>query len=179
MATDDTVLQDMVAKHQIHEALMRYCRGVDRSDPELIASAIHPDAQVDTGAGEVLGSDAPRRFGTSGESRGISSQVHFIGNELVEVDGDVAFSEAYLLSYMTFTRDGATLTRVRGGRYLDRWERRDGAWKVARRVVADDWSRIDPVTGDGTGPGGAAVAGKYAGRQSRQDLWYLLRAGKL
>jgi hypothetical protein len=32
-----------------------------------------------------------------------------------------------------------------GARYVDRYERRDGQWKIARRTVVHDWTRVDPV----------------------------------
>jgi hypothetical protein len=35
---------------------------------------------------------------------------------------------------------------VLGGRYVDRFERRDGEWRIAARITVHDWSRIDPVT---------------------------------
>ena len=28
-----------------------------------------------------------------------------------------------------------------GGRYIDRWEKRAGVWKIARRVGVHDWER--------------------------------------
>jgi len=34
---------------------------------------------------------------------------------------------------------------VIGLRYCDRLERRDGEWRIANRVCAMDWSRIDAV----------------------------------
>ena len=32
-----------------------------------------------------------------------------------------------------------------GGRYLDRLERRDGAWRISERVVVHDWSLCEVV----------------------------------
>jgi len=42
-------------------------------------------------------------------------------------------------------RDGRRYTRTRAGRYIDRFERRDGTWRIAARSVADDWHRVDEV----------------------------------
>ena len=39
------------------------------------------------------------------------------------------------------------------GRYVDRYERRDGAWKFAFRSELVDWVRLDPATGEGMMPG--------------------------
>ena len=49
------------------------------------------------------------------------------------------------MSNTPMERDGEEYTRYRAGRYLDRWERRNGQWKIAYRVIADDWDRLDKV----------------------------------
>ena len=41
--------------------------------------------------------------------------------------------------------DGKTYTRTRAGRYLDHFRKRNGEWRVSRRQVIDDWSRLDQV----------------------------------
>lgn len=45
------------------------------------------------------------------------------------------------------------------GRYLDRYERRDGEWRIAERHIAIDWQRTDPV-----GAPLQAVTPAYEGR---------------
>jgi hypothetical protein len=32
------------------------------------------------------------------------------------------------------------------GRYVDRFERREGVWKIAERLVVRDWDLAEPVT---------------------------------
>ena len=54
----DAMLQELHDKQAIHDAVMRYCRGVDRLDPVLLASAYHPDAYDDHGSwyqGDIAG----------------------------------------------------------------------------------------------------------------------------
>ena len=41
-----------------------------------------------------------------------------------------------------------------GGRYIDRWEKRLGNWKIARRIGVHDWERWTT----------ANIPGAYAGR---------------
>ena len=43
----DPAVQAMLDKEAIREATMRFCRGVDRLDPDLVNSAFHPDARDD------------------------------------------------------------------------------------------------------------------------------------
>jgi SnoaL-like domain len=58
---------------------------------------------------------------------------------------------------------------VIGGRYLDRYERRGGSWKFARRALALDWCRIDPVD---PAADREFAAGAPAGRPDGQDPSY-------
>ncbi len=143
MGNLETRLRELLDKQEIHEALMRYCRGVDRLDGELIASAFHPDAIDDHGAYYALGADVAEVI--IGASTGDKTAVHFIGNELVELEDDVAFSETYFMAFLTVERNGRDYTRTRSGRYVDRFERRNGQWKIAYRYVANDWNAIDEV----------------------------------
>src|SRR5262249_20133391 len=57
----------------------------------------------------------------------------------------VAVAEFYFLSFGEVDREGQTFLITRAGRYVDRWERRDGDWKIAYRVVVGEWDRVDPV----------------------------------
>jgi hypothetical protein len=41
----------LLDRAQIHDALMRYSRGVDRGDGELVVACFHPDATLDYGRG--------------------------------------------------------------------------------------------------------------------------------
>lgn len=40
-------LQELLDRQAIYDVMMRYCRGVDRFDADLITSAYHPDARDD------------------------------------------------------------------------------------------------------------------------------------
>src|SRR5687768_7203639 len=46
----DALLRDHRARTEIHDTLMRYCRGVDRLDRDLILSAYHPGARDNHGS---------------------------------------------------------------------------------------------------------------------------------
>jgi 3-phenylpropionate/cinnamic acid dioxygenase small subunit len=131
-------------EHEIRNVLYRYCRGVDRRDFDLVRSCYHPDATDDHGS-FVGGVDDFIAFITKGLQR-YEQTMHVIANVLIDVQGDVAHSEAYTLA---FHRVRETTTKpVRdytvGLRYVDRFERRGGAWAIADRVCAFSFQRIDP-----------------------------------
>ena len=52
---------------------------------------------------------------------------------LYEIDGDVAHAETYWF-YGAKNRDGSNW--LAGGRYLDRLERRDGAWRIVHEHLS-------------------------------------------
>ena len=140
-------LKALIAKDEIRDALMRYARGVDRGEPDLISSAFWPDAVDDHGGVTLVGTEAGPRFtGSRKLSASGAAGQHFMGNITIELEGDKAYTESYFVSYLVVDRDGAEYTRFRGARYIDRFERRNGTWKIAYRVVVDDWDRLDKVT---------------------------------
>lgn len=147
-------LQRLLDKDAIRDVLMRYCRGADRNDCELMFTAFHPGATISIN-GETHAADTLVKTVCAARRRG---GQHIAGNVLIEVDGEVAYSECYWVSFATVERDGADYTRIRGARSVDRFERRDGEWRIARRQVLDEWSRMDRVVE--TIPGTGVVCGR-------------------
>jgi hypothetical protein len=157
-------LREVADRQEIHQTLMRYCRGVDRADEDLINSAFHP------GAVDDHGTPRPATELAHGVAHGSQPQLmHFTGNVLIDLDGDTAFVESYFMSFSPQEEDGVTSTRTRAGRYVDRFERRDGAWKIAHRLVVDEWARLDELT---KSPAGIGV---HTGVRGPGDVVYHLR----
>ena len=133
----------MLADRQaIHDCLMRYSRGVDRLDRELILSCYHPDAVDDHGvfigdrdefAGWVIAMHTATHV----------LHQHAIFNVFVDLDGDAAHTESYYM-FVGLNRKGAPLA-MSGGRYLDRFEKRDGRWAIAARVCIRDWAPLTEI----------------------------------
>jgi ketosteroid isomerase-like protein len=170
--TEARLLQ-LLDERDIHDVLMRYCRGVDRCDEQLIASCYHPDAVDDHGTWIVAGRDVARTI--IGLVRpGPAVPMHFVGNVRIEVEGDEAFTESYLLAFRTEERDGRARTRTRALRFVDRFTRRDGEWRISERVVTDDWNRVDEVVE------AMADAPKFRrGRKDQDDPVYAIRRGRV
>ena len=137
-------LRDLLAEREIQSVLLRYCRGVDRCDTGLIADCFHEDARDDHGNWLASGCNVAEHI-VALVKPGSARAMHFMGNVLIEVEGDVAFAESYLLAFRSFDRDGKSYTRTRAVRFVDRFEQRSGVWRISERVVVDDWNRVDEV----------------------------------
>lgn len=168
----EAAIDALIAKQEIRDALMRYSRGIDLLDPELVKSAYHADAYDDHGTFKGNAHEFAEHVMT-GLSRMECTQ-HFLGNSLIEIEGNRAYSETYHVAYHRMPADGDGPARdfTWGGRYVDVFEKRgDGPWLILRRTVVHSWSRIDPV-----GEGAAmAEAFTQVARGDRGDLVYRLR----
>lgn len=138
----DRELQEMLDRHKIYQVLTRYCRGVDRGDAALIKSVYHDDAIDDHGMFKGLGKDFADWIVDF--LKDIHQCQHLIGNFTCEFDGDTAFTETYCLS-ISDTGQGQQVTAY--NRYIDRFEKRQGEWKIADRRVVLDITRNDPASG--------------------------------
>ena len=122
---------------------MRYGRGVDRADEELLKSCYHADAIEEHGSAYV-GPAMAYIEGAVGRIRQMGIMAHYICNIHISLDGDLAYAEAYVLTFARFNKDGESIDTFTGGRICDRFERRDGEWKIAHRKLAFDWNRDVP-----------------------------------
>lgn len=74
-----------------------------------------------------------------------TTSMHNICNVLIEVGGDIARCESYVTVIVRIPQDGRAVDWTHAGRYVDRFERRDGEWRIAYRTVVYDLERFDEV----------------------------------
>ena len=142
MPTTEEMISELWDREQIRQCLNRYARGVDRFDRELILSAFHSDA-IDE-HGKFVGT--PEEFvswALDMHERAQLSHQHCLLNHSCEIHGDIAHAETYFM-FVAMNRRGKPLT-IGGGRYIDRLEKRDGAWRIAARVTLRDWSNLEQI----------------------------------
>ena len=136
----DRAVQELLDKLAIREVVMRYCRGVDRLDSEMVASVYHTDARDQRPGSDVTGGNIGADLVAS-MMESMESTNHQIGTQLIEVNGDTAASESYSTGSHVM-KDGRRLhTQVR---YLDKFERRNGEWRISHRLVINDVMEILP-----------------------------------
>ena len=155
--------EELVARSEVEAVLRRYCTGVDRKDWALMRSAYHDDAIDDHGLyrGDVDG----LMEWLQGRHENIEQSMHFLGNSTIEVEGDHATGETYCILNQ---RAGDTRITV-GCRYLDRFERRDGTWRISSHVVAYEWWREESAAHERMLPPECTTS-----KRSRADALYQL-----
>jgi len=143
-------LQELLDRQSILACLDRYARGLDRKDLALLRSAYHDDAIDHHGAlGDYTPETLIRDWLTRDADRRFSQ--HLLVNSSIDIDGDTAHGETYYQLVVGFDPAAASLAQqprltLSGGRYIDRFERRAGEWRIARRVVISEYkTALDPI----------------------------------
>lgn len=157
-------IRDLLDEREIRRALSRYWRGVDRLDLDLMTSAFHSDA-VDHHAGN----DRPaHEFARAALDRmpevAPGGTQHRVANISIELAGDTAWSEAY---FHAVHNAGDRLNEL-FGRYVDRFERRNGDWKIAERWSVVDFSQSAPRNALSS----EKNPNTHRGRRDKTDLSY-------
>src|SRR6218665_398683 len=147
MPVSERALEELLIKQEIRDNMMRYARGVNRLDGELVKACFHPDAIEQHGPyfGEtsIWAEGLPEALRTA-----FQFTFHLLGNSYIEIEGNRAAHETYFIGYHRFHADPDGLEKdvIFGGRYLGINESRDGGpWLIAERSAVHDWHRIDAV----------------------------------
>jgi hypothetical protein len=179
-------LEELSARAEIHDVLLRYCRGLDRVDMNMVRGAFHEDAWIQFPESLHVGSvDGFVSFLTEEMPRFVRT-MHFLGNSLIDFDGP---SVAHVETYLQADHQGSERHHWKGetvklwARYLDRFEQRDGKWLIARRKLLVDWMYRYPADGwfddhpdasagrrDGTDPSLDPVGG-FTGKPLTKEEW--------
>jgi hypothetical protein len=141
-------IQRLIDETAIKNVHLRYCRGVDRLDWDIVRSCYHPDGTDDHGSAFNGGIDAFIDWVAAALPRYEMTQ-HFTGNQLVEVDGDTAWAEHYAIVFhrKAKTDDAPAADLIVNVRYVDRMDRREGEWRISQRVVISDFDKLDTIEG--------------------------------
>jgi SnoaL-like domain len=166
-------LDQLTARAAITQRLHLYCRGVDRRDPDLLTSSFWSDSKMEFGMFSGGGQEFAQSLCGWFEAGGVGLTSHMLGNVVIAVEGGIAFSECYLHAVHRLRRaDGGEFDSAVGGRYQDRFERRDGVWRIAFRRLVFDWFREYPDTGDWTtGTMGVTAANAVLGAAGADKPW--------
>jgi len=139
----DPQLQELLDKKAIEEVLVRYCRTQDWLDEEGQATVFWDDADIDYGFFKGSGADFVKAV--MEVERGSLRRWHLGTNIQIRLTGpDTALAESYGIAVGTGETDGVLQDNMYGGRYLDEFEKRNGAWRISKRTYILDWSTSFP-----------------------------------
>jgi hypothetical protein len=171
---DDAMSDDALSPHDqllahaaIRRKLLDYCRGIDRGDSELVASVYWADGTDDHGSFNGLGHDFAR-YAVERLNAHALATMHNIGDSIIDFadDGTVAWTETYVNAIHRCEDTDGEYHELFGGRYVDRFECRDGEWRIAHRALLHEWDRVEREPR-------AFPPGRFtAGRRDRHDPAY-------
>jgi hypothetical protein len=141
-------------REAIREIIALYAHAIDRRRWQLMDRLFHPDAMF--GFGPIEGDW--RAF--VDQARAIIDPCiatqHQLGQTLIGFTGsDAAACETYMTAMHVvpagysrpdvFPDRGVTYAAIIAGRYVDRFEKRDGSWRIARRQGLYDWREFRAI----------------------------------
>lgn len=185
-------LDELADREAIRQVIYTWFRAIDRLDPDLAHTAFWDEATMDgVGPKRPAREFVPALLGPEGRFRKAYTHTsHYAVNSLVDWRGDTAQAETYAVAYHRLPKDreileGALGHRFQdlggdpdreydltvGVRYLDRFEKREGVWKVAAKKLILDWTQAGLYTGLIEG-GMFAAMPYHAHRGDRSDPSY-------
>jgi SnoaL-like domain len=187
---NEQMLTELLDKQSISDVIMTYARAIDRLDETMLRSVFHPDSQHAHGfEGPSSDPSLPSEPGKPGDFVAFAFGVlnthtrthHQLGNIFIELEGENAYAESYFTAYHRMRAKGDPKAAENawdtemdfwvGGRYLDRFQKRDGVWKIRHRTGLTDWMRTEPPASEGF----VDIPEGLAGRRGEGDLVYRRR----
>ena len=154
---DNEAIAALLAREEIRQQLRNYCRGMDRADKDMVRSTWHAGGTLDY---ELPGVETPEQLIDHAWAYHAKQDVllHRVLQVTIELDGDRAASEAYLLCSLYRQIDEGRMREMFAyARYLDRWSRRDGRWAIDHRHAILDLG------------GTRDIEGRFMPRHGRKD----------
>jgi hypothetical protein len=158
----DSKIAETIARQEIEQVIRLYCRAIDRLDLPLLRSLYHADG-VDLHGNFEGNAHEFASFIMERIQRLTTYGYHTVTQSIIDVQGDIAAAESIYLAYHRIApgdgpirayfgdtyaeaaRTAGTLACEHenscGGRYIDRFERRDGMWRIKHRRITNEWNR--------------------------------------
>jgi 3-phenylpropionate/cinnamic acid dioxygenase small subunit len=146
---------DLASVHQLDQLAYRYAAAVDACDVDAFLGVFHDDARLRTYHPDAeepftdfVGHDR-LAFVPNTMREMFRRTAHLMTNHLVEIDGDTATGSLLCTArHLSPDPDDRTALVV-VIRYVDRYERRAGVWRIADRQIRFLWSERHPVVDSG------------------------------
>ena len=142
MPATEALLQEVLDEFQLRKLVHSYCRAVDRGDFAQLRELYHHDA-VDAHGGFSAGTADDFLNQLAAARPYIGSMQHNITTVNFAIDGTSAEGEIYTIATHTFSAGDRDVDVMVGGRYLDKYEKRDDTWKIVERTIVTDWAHVN------------------------------------
>lgn len=181
---------ELLDKQAISDVIMTYARAIDRLDEAMLRSVFHSDSQHAHGfVGPSSDPSLPSQPGAPLDFVAYAFDVlnshtrthHQLGNIFIELEGDNAYTETYFSAYHRMRAKDDPMAGANAydtemdflvsGRYLDKFQKRDGVWKISHRTGLTDWMRTEPPASQGF----FDIPEDLVGKRGTDDLIYRRR----
>ncbi|HVO46823.1 MAG TPA: nuclear transport factor 2 family protein [Steroidobacteraceae bacterium] len=130
-------LEELLIKQRLHELVVEYSSAADRCDEAALRELFHPDGLMDSGVLRGTPEFFAREFAKWVHSFARVT-FHAVTNQRFHVSGTEATGEAYVVAVAQLIEpgeDGKPAGRdvLTFGRYIDRFQERQGVWKFLER----------------------------------------------
>jgi len=165
-------LSELLDRQAITDVIYGYCLAVDRLDFKAMTELYHPDGFDDHGH---FGEGPVKNFFSFVEKNVAGGSIgrvhHAVTNIVLKLDGDYAESQSWFFGFHVIEEEGKEpWDYVIIGRFLDKFEKRNGQWKIFhRRVVPDMTYRTERSTMRLDDP---LAAGFHLGQGGQKDPSY-------
>lgn len=140
----DEMIDILLAEREIRRLGHICSHNVDRGNIEGLRELFHPDAIAEYGFNKTKTVDEFLEHFKVQRTH-LTGVQHHMTTHLIAVKGDYAEAENYAIAHCHIEEEDGFKTFVIGGRYLDKYERRNGTWKISHRLGLEDWSVKVPM----------------------------------
>ncbi len=163
-------VEELSDREEIRQVMYKFFRATDRRDQQLARSVFWEDGHCESGDSRWMPSNLSdefcERFG-----RDFESTIYYMINMIFKIEGDTAFVETYAIAYHLLSSRPEDILDVVGPtrfaeldlskrhewwmglRYISRFEKRDGAWRIKIHRYISEWTKVEPYSGNAPGEG--------------------------
>lgn len=135
-------IEVLLAEREITRVILQYARGIDRLDFDMVRDCFHPDARIEYGSVFEGSLDETIEWLDSALRR-LQGTLHTFTPPWIDLDLEAGRAECETRSINSalYPPDeaGDAIQNVTGTYYYDRFERRDGRWRLVHRRNAGAW----------------------------------------
>jgi 3-phenylpropionate/cinnamic acid dioxygenase small subunit len=133
-------LRELLDRAEINDLLARYSTALDSRDWSQLGTVFLPEAICDYGTlGNPSGLDEITAL-IRGTIDDLDATQHLVANVVVQVQGDEATADCYLISQHIRRDTPGGDHYFLGGRYSDRLVRTAAGWRIAHRTLHRMWT---------------------------------------